>query len=74
MTTTVATNYDERDYPKVALHSGLKADWMHWSEMTLSVFERKGMTVLIEQLDSAEDVPMHRFRQVSRWTVTTSPN
>ena len=55
--TNYCTNYEEREYHKVPRYSGLKKDWMIWSEKFLTVLERKGMPVLVDQLDSTDDVP-----------------
>ncbi len=53
------SNYEgEREYHKVPEYSGLKKDWMKWSEKFITVLERRGMPVLIDdKLDSTEDVP-----------------
>ncbi len=57
MSAPTTTYNDERDYPKVEKYTGLKANWNIWSGMTLSVFQRKGLSLLIDHLDRAEEVP-----------------
>ncbi len=64
------SNYEEREYHKVPEFTGLKKDWMIWSEKFITVLERRGMPVLIEQLLTTEEVP----KDADECKETTSPH